>query len=520
MLDITRPVRALTSIRCFVARQSVELLKEEKQMRVSKQTHASSHGKLNWNSINWKAVEKKVQELQMRIAKAVRERKFRLAKSLQWLLTHSFYGKLLAVRRVVTNKGKATPGVDGVVWNTPRKKMQAVTLLNRRGYRPLPLKRVYIKKQNGKLRPLSIPTMRDRAMQALYTLALVPVAETTGDPNSYGFRDGRRCSDAIEQCFICLAKRHSPRWILEADIQACFDSIDQEWMLNHILIDKKILRSWLNAGYVDKGRLYPTKAGTPQGSIISPVLANMTLDGLESAIKGAVPKGAKVHVIRYADDFVVTGESKEILQDKVKPVICSFLSQRGLNLSGEKTRITRIEDGVDFLGQHLRKYGEKFIITPSKNSVKGIVAKTRKIIKSHLGSTTVDMLRELNPVIRGWANYHRHVCSKKTFRYVDSCIFKNLWIWAKRRHRNKKVRWIRSRYFRSIGNREWCFFGTQKTEDGDTNVVDLFYMAKVKIVRHIKIRGKANPYNEVWQEYFIRRSIRTYYPAIDAELGA
>ena len=267
----------------------------------SKQIHASSHQKLNWTSINWKKVRRKVQELQMRIAKAVGEGKFRLARSLQWLLTHSFYGKLLAIRRVATNKGKTTPGVDGVVWNSQRKKMQAVNLLKRRGYRPLPLRRVYIKKKNGKLRPLSIPAMRDRAMQALHALSVVPVAETTGDLNSYGFRYGRGCADAIKQCYNCLAKRKSPRWILEADIQACFDTIDHEWMLNNIPIDKRILRSWLDAGYVDKGKLYPTKAGTPQGAIISPVLANMTLDGLEVAVKNAAPKGAKVHVIRYAD---------------------------------------------------------------------------------------------------------------------------------------------------------------------------------------------------------------------------
>ncbi|MHC4913394.1 MAG: group II intron reverse transcriptase/maturase [Planctomycetota bacterium] len=482
----------------------------------SKQIHASFHPKLNWTSIKWKKVKKKVQELQMRIAKAVREGKFRLVKSLQWLLTHSFYGRLWAIRRVVTNKGKTTPGVDGVVWNTPKKKMQAVNLLSRRGYRPLPLRRIYKKKKNGKLRPLSIPTMRDRAMQALYALALVPIAETTGDPNSYGFRDGRCCADAIKQCYNCLAKRLSARWILEADIQACFDSIDHDWMINNILIDKKILRSWLNAGYVDKGKLYPTKAGTPQGAIISPVLANMTLDGLESAIKNAVPKGAKVHVIRYADDFIVTGKSKQILQEKVKPAIHSFLSQRGLNLSGEKTRITRIEDGLDFLGQHLRKYGEKFIVTPSKNSVKGIVSKTRKIIRSHLGSTTAEMLRGLNPVIRGWANYHRHACSKKTFNYIDYCIFKNLWMWAKRRHPNKKAQWIRNRYFRTIGNRKWCLFATHKTEVGEANVIDLHYMSAVKIVRHTKIRGNANPYDNRWQEYFSKRSIRTYCPATES----
>jgi RNA-directed DNA polymerase len=270
-----------------------------------------------------------------------------------------------------------------------------------------------------------------------------------------------------------------------------------------------------NARYADKGKLYPTKAGTPQGAIISPVLANMTLDGLESAIKNAACKDAKVHVIRYADDFIVTGKSKEILQEKVKPAIRSFLSQRGLNLSGEKTRITRIEDGFDFLGQHLRKYGDKFLVTPSKNSVKGIVSKTGKIIKSHLGSTTAEMLRVLNPVIRGWANYHRYACSKKTFNYADYCIFKNLWMWAKRRHPNKKAHWIRNRYFRTIGNREWGFFATQKTEGGEANVMDLLYMSTVKIVRHTKIRGNANPYDSRWQKYFSKRSIRTYYSAIE-----
>ena len=480
-----------------------------------KQIHASSHPKLNWSSINWNKVKKKVQELQMRIAKAVREGKFRLVKSLQWLLTHSLYSRLWAIRRVVTNKGKTTPGVDGVVWNTPKKKMQAVNLLKRRGYRPFPLRRVYIKKKNGKLRPLSIPTMQDRAMQALYALALVPVAETTGDPNSYGFRDGRCCADAIKQCYNCLAKRLSARWILEADIQACFDRIDHQWMLNNILMDKKILKSWLNAGYVNKGKLYPIKAGTPQGAIISPVLANMTLDGLEAAVKNAVAKNAKVHVIRYADDFIVTAESKQILQQKVKPAIGSFLSQRGLNLSGEKTRITRIEDGFDFLGQQLRKYGDKFIATPSKSSVKGIVLKTKKIIKSHLASKTVEMLRVLNPVIRGWANYHRHACSKKAFNYVDYCIFKNLWKWAKRRHPNKKAHWIRKCYFRTIGNREWCLFATQKTEGGEAKVIDLHYMSTVKIVRHTKIRGNANPYDIRWQGYFSKRSISTLYPAIE-----
>ena len=269
-----------------------------------KKAHASSRQRPNWKFIEWKTVEPKVRKLQVRIAKAVREGRHRKVKSLQWLLTHSYHAKLLAVKRVVTNKGGKTPGVDGVIWKTPKQRMQAVSQLYRRGYRPLPLRRVYIRKRSGKLRPLGIPTMRDRGMQALYALALAPVAETTADLHSYGFREYRRCADAIEQCFVCLSRRRSARWVLEADVEACFDRIDHEWMLNNILIDKKILEAWLKAGYIEKGRVYPTKAGTPQGGIASPTLANMTLDGLESAIKSAAPKNSKVNVIRYADDCV------------------------------------------------------------------------------------------------------------------------------------------------------------------------------------------------------------------------
>jgi RNA-directed DNA polymerase len=410
-----------------------------------------------------------------------------------------------------TPTGRESGPKVSVVWKTPKQKMQAVNQLNRRGYRPLPLRRSYIKKKSGKDRPLGIPTMRDRAMQALYALALVPVAETTADPNSYGFREYRSCADAIEQCFICLAKRRSPRWILEADIQACFDMIDHEWMLNNIVIDKKILRAWLKARYIDKGRLYPTKAGTPQGGIVSPVLANMTLDGLESAVKEAVCRKAKVNVIRYADDFLVTAESEEILKESVIPAIHDFLAERGLNLSGKKTKITRIEDGFDFLGQHLRKYGDKFIITPSKSSVRSMINKARKVMKANLGQTTSKMIEELNSAIRGWANYHRHACSKATFAHVDNCIYKNLWRWARRRHKGKGRRWIRKRYFRTIGSRNWSFFATGGSKKGESRAVDLLLASTTKIVRHVKIRAEANSYGGEWQEYLTWRISRKYF---------
>ncbi len=469
--------------------------------------HATSHRELNWNSINWKKVDKKVKELQIRIAKGVREGRHRKVRSLQWLLTHSFYAKLLAVKRVVTNKGKRTPGVDGEIWKTSKQKITAITRLRRRNYRPQPLRRVYIKKKSGKPRPLGIPTMTDRAMQALYLFALIPVAETTGDSNSYGFREYRSCADAIQQCFICLAKPYHARWVLEADIRSCFDRISHGWLLDNIPMDKKILQSWLKAGYIDRGLAYPTKSGTPQGGIASPTLANMTLDGLESMIKSAVPRGSKANIVRYADDLVVTGASKELLENIVIPVIGDFLKERGLELSKEKTKITRIKQGFDFLGQHLQKYGNKLLITPSKGAVKALIAKTGKIIKSHHGRSAWVLITQLNPVIRGWANYHRHVVSKKTFAYVDSRIFRQVWNWARRTHQSKSRKWIKKRYFRSIGNHNWSFFTTQISGKGKTDFVDLYHADSTKIKRHVKIRSKANPYHIDWQHYFASRKI-------------
>jgi len=295
---------------------------------------ASSNKVSDWEAVNWPKARRAVRRLQLRIAKATRAGKHGKAKALSWLLTHSRSAKLLAVKRVTENKGAKTPGVDDKLWRTDRQKYAAVQNLKRRGYRPQPLRRLYIPKKNGKLRPLSIPTLHDRARQALHSLALKPIAETVGDRNSYGFREGRSCADAIGQCFCALAKSYAPVWVLEGDIKSCFDRISHPWLLKTIPMDKRVLRQWLEAGYWEKGQLFPTNEGTPQGGIISPLLSNLTLDGMEKAIRSQIKiRRDQVNFIRYADDFVVTARTKEMLEQIVKPIVVAFLAQRGLELS-------------------------------------------------------------------------------------------------------------------------------------------------------------------------------------------
>jgi RNA-directed DNA polymerase len=330
-----------------------------------------------WTTIEWPRVRQEVRRLQMRIAKATQAGRHRRAQALQWLLTHSRAAKLLAVHRVTTNRGAKTPGVDKVIWRTDKQKLQAATNLKRHGYKPRPLRRHYIPKPNGKLRPLSIPTMHDRAMQALYALALAPIAETLGDKNSYGFREGRRCADALGQCFIVLSKNYGAPWVLEGDIRACFDEIDHEWLLQHVPMDKQLLRAWLKAGYWEKGQLFPTAAGTPQGGLISPLLANFALDGLEGALKAVAKSTDKINFVRYADDFVVTGANQELLEQKVKPALTAFLHQRGLELSEQKTVITSIQEGFNFLGHTVRKYGDKLLNDSRKEQSEKLAAENR-----------------------------------------------------------------------------------------------------------------------------------------------
>ena len=469
-----------------------------------------------WEAINWSAAQAYVKKLQMRIVKAQKEGHYSKVKSLQWLLTHSFYAKALAVKRVTENPGKKTSGVDHELWLTPQAKFRAISKLNRRGYAPQPLRRIHIPKKNGKMRPLSIPTMTDRAMQTLYRFSLEPIAETFADPNSYGFRVGRSTHDAIEQCFTDLNKGKSPVWVLEGDIKGCFDHISHGWLLDNIPMDTQVLEKWLKCGFVETQRLFPTDEGTPQGGSISPTLMNMTLDGLERLLHERLPTRRKMdgkthfnkmNFVRYADDFIITGESPEFLREKVMPIVKEFLSERGLRLSEEKTLITHINDGFDFLGKSIRKYNGKLLIKPSKSSIKALLEKVRSIIKGGKSLNQELLIRKLNPVIRGWVNNQRFVVSSEVFSRIDYEIYKCLWQWAKRRHKRKGHKWIARRYWHRIGTRQWTFSAPLKSKekDGGTAYLKLEYATDTKILRFKKIVAEANPFDEYWTEYFEER---------------
>ncbi|MDY7077225.1 MAG: group II intron reverse transcriptase/maturase [Chloroflexota bacterium] len=469
-------------------------------------TGAPTCGAVDWNAIDWRKANRTVRRLQARIVKAIKAGRWGKAKALQHLLTHSFSGKALAVRRVTENRGKRTPGVDGEIWDTPQKKARGIARLRQRGYRAQPLRRIYIPKKDGKRkRPLGIPTMLDRAMQALYKLALDPIAETTGDPNSYGFRCERSPADAIAQCFLCLRQKTSPTAVYEGDIRGCFDHISHEWLLENIPMEKRILKQWLKAGYIDRNVFYDTEAGTPQGGIASPVLANMALDGLEAVIAALPHRGtkrqAKLHLIRFADDFVITGSSEALLSEDIEPGVVTFMAERGLSLSAEKTKLTDIEEGFDFLGQNVRKYNGKLLIKPSPKSVKALLDKVRAIIEAHPTASAGQLVLQLNPLIRGWVNYHRHVVSKQVFHRIDHEVVMALWRWAKRRHRNKSRRWIKAKYF----GHSWVFQGQVEGKDGAKRKVALFKAAKEPIRRHVKVKAEANPYDPEWEQYFETR---------------
>ena len=363
----------------------------------------------------------KVKRLQMRIVKAQKQNRHNKVRALQWVLTHSYSAKILAVHRVTTNKGKNTPGVDGVIWRTDKHKKEAVRGLKRKGYQAQPLRRIFIPKKNGKQRGLGIPVMMDRAQQALHLMALDPVAETILDNEAFGFRPKRSTADAIEAVYKAVAaNKDCAEWVIEGDIKACFDNLSHEWLMKNIPMDKRVLAGWLKAGIIFKDEYSDTEAGTPQGGIISPCLANLALNGLASMLKRKFMNrkvlnrkeiNNRVHTIVYADDLIVTGKSRELLEQAVLPEVRKFMHERGLTLSEEKTVITHLKDGFDFLGQNTRKYKGKILTKPAKKNVQSFLDGIRKMILNNPTLKQEQLIGMLNPKIRGWGNYHRQTHS-------------------------------------------------------------------------------------------------------------
>lgn len=476
-----------------------------------------------WISHNWKLIRKRVRNLRQRIYRATQRKEWNQVRSLTKLMLRSQANLLLAIKRVTQiNQGKKTAGIDGqkVLSNLKRvelcKEMGKISV-----WRAKAAKRIYIPKSNGKKRPLGIPVIKDRVLQTIVKNALEPSWEARFESTSYGFRPGRSTHDALAHCHNRLRKGHDT-WILDADIRGAFDNISHEFILNAIgeIPGKELIKQWLKSGYLENEIFHATESGTPQGGVISPLLANIALDGLGELLASytkvkehqSSPKAKRQRITkqklpkygycRYADDFIVTAESQEDLET-ILPVIQDWLGKRGLQLNEEKTKIIRADEGFDFLGFHIQQFNGHCITKPQKDKVLNLLKGIREWLRSHKDIPQSEVISYLNPILKGWGNYYRGSASKRVFSYIDNQIWRTLWKWACRRHPNKGKRWIAQKYFAI--KEGWRLKANIQNRRGNLQPITLTKLYDIPIVRHIQVKGTNSPDDANLTEYWEHR---------------
>jgi RNA-directed DNA polymerase len=483
------------------------------------QGHSLANGtetQTNWNAINWRKANRTVRNLRHRIFRATQEGNLNKVHSLQKLMLKSYSNRLVSVRRVAQiNAGKNTPGVDKLVIKTPAARGRMVdTLAHYTLWKAKPARRVYIPKTNNKLRPLGIPVVMDRCLQAMVKNALEPAWEARFEGSSYGFRPGRSCHDAIEKIYGLARPNKLKKWILDADIRGAFDHISHDYLVKAIgpVPGKELIKQWLKAGYVEHGEFHATEQGTPQGGVASPLLANIALHGMEEAIgvtydyRGQLI--GKRAVVRYADDFVCFCETREDAE-QVQKILVEWLKERGLALSEEKTRIVHLTEGFDFLGFNIRHYpapqtsrtGWKLLIKPSKESVQDVQRKLKDQWDKAQGTNIQAVLAKLNPIIRGWANYFRTAVAKEIFSSLDRWMFYKADRYTRRSHPKKSKDWRHRTYWGrfQLDRLDPWVFGNKQTGS------HLLKFSWFPIERHVLVKGRASPDDPCLKDYWMKR---------------
>lgn len=523
-----------------------------KMKKIDMNATKTNKNKWNWYDIDFVKAKRKVLELQEKITFAHGEKDPNRVKQLQENLVNSWSGIYVAVQTVSSKKGRKTPGVDGEVWTTKSEKEKAVCLLkklvrNPNTYKASPVRRVEIPKANGKFRPLGIPTMIDRAYQTLWNMALIPIAECGADERSYGGRPFRRTQDSITYLWLILVPRKTITdenpymWVLDADIEGYFDNISHEWILDHIPMNRVVLKKWLKAGFEvtenTRNKTIETNAGVPQGGPISSTIANMVLDGLQKLIiesthdliyralkkekrldgkkKVERKKHVKTYFVRYVDDFLVICKSRTAIEERIIPIITKFLEVRGLNLSPRKTKVISTKDGFNYVGFGIRmeksrgsRHGVFLKIKPAKQNIKEFKAKLKAIVNK-IANNQTRLIQELNPVLRGWANYYKGVHAKRIFSHLDHYLVRLLQKWAIRKYRGQNFNSKPKAYakvFYKIGQAKWRFVA--KTEKGRIEAV-LIIMSKIPIERHFIVKDGLNPYKTEDREVLLQNIVKS-----------